>query len=76
MDTPIAAAQKALNDDAIDDLARETGEPIDRVRKVYEEEFARLAAIARIPDYLVLLAMKRTRGSLGRRSKAEKVLVG
>jgi len=25
---------------------------------VYEEEFARLAVIARIPDYLVLFAIK------------------
>jgi len=66
MDTSLAAAQQPLNDDAIDDLAHQTGEPIDRVRKVYEKEFARLAAIARIPDYLVLLAMRRTRESLGR----------
>ncbi len=76
MDTPLATEQKALNDDAIDDLAHETGEPIDRIRKVYEEEFARLATIARIPDYLVLLAMKHTRDSLGRRPKAGEVLVG
>jgi len=76
MYTPLAAGQKALNDDAIDDLANETGEPIDRVRRVYEEELARLASIARIPDYLVLLAMKHTRDSLGRRPKAEEVLVG
>jgi len=76
MDTPLATVQRALNGDAIDDLAHETGEPIDRIRKVYEEEFARLAATARIPDYLVLLAMKHTRDSLGRRSKAEEVLIG
>ena len=76
MDTPVATAQQPLNDDAIDNLAHQTGEPIDRVRKVYEVEFARLAAIARIADYLVLPAMRHTRESLGRFSQAKQHVVG
>jgi hypothetical protein len=64
-----------LKNEAIDDLACQTGAPTAYVRKVYEEEFARLAVIARIPDYLVLLAMKRTRERLARRSRSDEVLV-
>ncbi len=52
-----------LNNEAIDDLTCQTGAPTAYIRKVYEEEFARLPVVARIPDYLVLFAMKRTRAS-------------
>ena len=76
MDNALAADPEALNDGAIGDLAHETGEPIDRVRKVYEQEFARLAATARIPDFLVVLAMKHTRERVRRRAKSGEALVG
>jgi uncharacterized protein (DUF2126 family) len=62
-DVKIDPAQ-ALNEAAIGDLARESGQPINTVRKVYEDELARLKAVARIPDYLVLLSVKRTRQRL------------
>ena len=48
-------------------LADETGQPLPVVRRVYDREFARLRADARIPDYLVLFASRRTRDVLTRR---------
>jgi hypothetical protein len=62
----LSSDNQGLNEDAIGELARETGQPIARVRQVYEEQFARLAANARIRDYLALFAMKRTRERLAR----------
>jgi hypothetical protein len=38
--------------------------PLPVVRRVYEAEFARLKAGARITDYLVLFAARRTRDAL------------
>ena len=61
MRAPLSSHQQALNEAAIHDLVRETGRPIHCVREAYAEEFARLLAIARVPDYLVLFAMRRTR---------------
>jgi hypothetical protein len=60
----LSSDHQEVNESAIGQLARETGQPIARVRKVYEEQFARLAANARIRDYLGLFAMKRTRERL------------
>jgi hypothetical protein len=62
---------QALNEAAIGDLAHKSGQPIEFVRRVYEEEFARLAASARVSDYLVLFAMKRTRERLAGSSQRE-----
>jgi hypothetical protein len=38
--------------------------PLQLVTRVYEAEFARLKAEARITDYLVLFAARRTRDTL------------
>ena len=43
------------------------GPPFELVKDVYEEQFARLSADARITDYLVLFASRRTRDLLGNR---------
>jgi hypothetical protein len=56
--------QDAINEDAITSLAREMHYPLPVVKRVYEAEFARLKADARITDYLVLFAARRTRDVL------------
>jgi hypothetical protein len=66
----ISSDKQEPNEAAIGELAHETGQPIAYVRKVYEEQFARLAANARIQNYLVLLAMKRTRERLAMYSQS------
>jgi len=43
----------AINQDAITSIAREMHYPLPVVRRVYEIEFARLKADARITDYLI-----------------------
>jgi hypothetical protein len=50
--------------EAIQSLAAETRSPAEVVRRVYESEFARLKDGARVNDFLVLLAMRRTRVTL------------
>lgn len=54
---------------AIEALARETARPIDEVKEVYESELARLSADARITDYLILFASRRTRDALVHRRR-------
>jgi Protein of unknown function (DUF3562) len=49
---------------AIESIASETQRSIDEVRGVYDHEFARLQSDARIADYLVLIAGRRTRAVL------------
>jgi len=51
----------AINQDAITSIAREMHYPLLVVRRVYEIEFARLKADARITDYLIQ-AFARIRG--------------
>jgi hypothetical protein len=59
----------AINQDAITSIAQEMHYPLPVVKRVYETEFARLKADARITDYLVLFAARRTRDMLlGRHS--------
>jgi Protein of unknown function (DUF3562) len=55
---------KALNQRAIEELAREVDQPVADVMTVYEDEFARLKSDAKITDYLVLFARRRTRETL------------
>jgi hypothetical protein len=52
------------NIDAIASLVEETQRPLPIVKEVYDAEFARLKAGARITDYLVLLASRRARDTL------------
>ena len=56
--------EEAVSRRAIETLARETAHSIDEVRDIYEGEFARLRDGARIHDYLVLFASRRTRDRL------------
>jgi hypothetical protein len=56
--------QDAINEDTITSLAQEMRFPLLVVKRVYEAEFARLKADARITDYLVIFAARRTRDVL------------
>jgi len=57
-------SEDAINQDVITSIAQEMHCPLPVVRRVYEAEFARLKADARISDYLVLFAARRTRDAL------------
>jgi hypothetical protein len=61
--------QEAVSLSAIEALARETSRPLDEVKEVYEGEFARLSNGARVTDYLVLFASRRTRDTLAQRHR-------
>ena len=56
--------EDARQADAIASLARETHHPIPVVRRVFEAEYARLKANARVTDYLMLFASRHTRDAL------------
>lgn len=56
--------EEAINQDTITTLAKEMHYPLPVVKRVYEAEFARLKAEARVTDYLVLFAARRTRDAL------------
>jgi hypothetical protein len=56
--------EDAINEDTITSIAQETHYPLPVVKQVYDAEFARLKADARITDYLVLFAARRTRDVL------------
>jgi hypothetical protein len=49
---------------AIESIASEMRRSIEEVKDIYDHEFARLASDARIADYLVLIAGRRTRAVL------------
>lgn len=56
--------EDAINKDTITSIALEMHYPLPVVTQVFEAEFARLKASARITDYLVLFAARRTRDAL------------
>ena len=60
----IEVDQEAINREAIVELAKSTHRPVPVVKRVYDEQFARLQSQARITDYLVLFASRRTRDVL------------
>lgn len=61
--------QAAKNLSAIEALARESSLPVEEVKEVYENELARLRDDARITDFLVLFASRRTRSTLAHRHR-------
>jgi hypothetical protein len=52
------------HDAIITSIAQEVHYPLPIVRRIYQDEFARLQAVARVTDYLVLFASRRTRDRL------------
>jgi Protein of unknown function (DUF3562) len=59
-----AADDANLQLNAIEEIALESGRPVSEVKCIYEAELARLKADARIRDYLLLFASRRTREAL------------
>ena len=67
-----AARSEALNADTISSLAEETHQPESVVKEIFEEQYARLKARARIQEYVVLFAARRTKDVLaGRRRRVQ-----
>jgi uncharacterized protein DUF3562 len=60
--------QESIHRDAIVEIAKLTHRPVPVVRRIFEEQFARLKSQARITDYLVLFASRRTRDLLNSRA--------
>ena len=56
--------EDAINQNTITSIAQEMHYPLPIVKRVYDAEFARLKSDARITDYLVLFAARRTRDAL------------
>ena len=52
------------HDAIITSIAQEVHYPVPIVKRIYEDEFARLEATARVTDYVVLFASRRTRDRL------------
>jgi hypothetical protein len=64
MPDSIARDEDAINHNTITSIAQEMHYPLPVVKRVYDAEFARLKSDARITDYLVLFAARRTRDAL------------
>jgi len=52
------------HDAVIANIAQEMHYPLPVVKRVFEAEFSRLMAAARITDYVILFASRRTRAEL------------
>jgi hypothetical protein len=65
---PTQDEPEASNVETIAALAEETGQPVPVVKEIFEREYARLKAAARVGDYLVLFEARRTKNALVRRS--------
>jgi uncharacterized protein DUF3562 len=52
------------HDAIITSIAEDAHYPVPIVKRIYEDEFARLQAVARVTDYVVLFASRRTRDRL------------
>jgi hypothetical protein len=71
---PITANEKVSNEHVIAQIARETHNPVPVVKRIYEEEFVRLRARARIFEYVALFAIRHTKEILqGRRPRSADV---
>jgi hypothetical protein len=60
--------EDALKTDTIAALAEETNHPVAVVKAIFNEQYARLKETARVPDYLVLFASRRTKDALAKRA--------
>jgi hypothetical protein len=69
---PRSSDDEAFNASAITALAQETRQPVEVVREIFEEQYARLDATARVRSYLVLLATRKTREELAKRSSFDR----
>lgn len=58
------AGNAKLQQDLIESLAQESGQPISVVTEIYQAELARLEEGASVRDFLVLFASRRTREAL------------
>jgi len=65
---PDSTRDEALKANAIAALAQETRQPLAVVRQIFDEEYQHLATAARISDYVVLFATRRSRDVLAKRS--------
>ena len=52
------------HDAVIASIAQEVHYPVPIVRRIYEDEFSRLEAVARVTEYVALFASRRTRDRL------------
>jgi hypothetical protein len=52
------------HDAIITSIAQDVHYPLPIVKRIFEDEFARLKAVARVTDYVVLFASRRTRDRL------------
>jgi uncharacterized protein DUF3562 len=52
------------HDAIISSIAQDVHYPLPIVKRIYEDEFSRLQATARVTDYVVLFASRRTRDRL------------
>jgi hypothetical protein len=59
-----AKEEEVDHDSIIATIAKEMHYPLPIVKRVYEAELSRLQAVARITDYVVLFASRRTRAEL------------
>ncbi len=62
----VSLRSQAIHRAAIAELVESTQQPLTEVEQVYEAEFTRLKSSARVTDYLVLFAVRRTRDALTR----------
>ena len=59
-------SEETLHQAAIEELAQEVDQPLENVKAVYENEYARLKSDAKIMDYVGLFASRRAREALRR----------
>jgi hypothetical protein len=64
----VARESPETNADAIAAIAAETHQPLSVVKGIYDGELARLKAKARILDYVVLFAARRTKTILSQQT--------
>jgi hypothetical protein len=64
----VSTNEETLHAETISALAEETGQPFPVVKEIFDQEYVRRKEMARLADYLVLFATRRTKDALKRRS--------